>query len=202
MSSAPAARSVADQAWEVGIERHLGRDRTQRGLVPLDHGPLVEDALPAADLAPLVLVVQFEPLGRAGPGQQVHADVGGADGAVEVEEHGGVREIQVEPLHRGEVSRDPPPRRVRMSPRHADRERGLPMSSDDHVKTVQSVYEAFGRGDIPTVLDAVTDDVDWATEAGSTDAPWWGPHAGKRRGAPSSSSSSPRPWKWTSSRRW
>jgi hypothetical protein len=53
------------------------------------------------------------------------------------------------------------------------------MSSDDHVKTVQSVYEAFGRGDIPTVLDAVTDDVDWATEAGGTDAPWWGPHAGR-----------------------
>ena len=41
------------------------------------------------------------------------------------------------------------------------------MSSDDNVKTVQSVYEAFGRGDIPTVLDAVTDDVDWATEVGS-----------------------------------
>jgi hypothetical protein len=53
------------------------------------------------------------------------------------------------------------------------------MSSDDHVKTVQSVYEAFGRGDIPTVLDAATDDVDWATEAGGTDAPWWGPHAGR-----------------------
>ena len=39
------------------------------------------------------------------------------------------------------------------------------MSSDDNVKTVQSVYEAFGRGDIPTVLDALTDDVDWASEA-------------------------------------
>ncbi|HEX4529661.1 MAG TPA: nuclear transport factor 2 family protein [Acidimicrobiia bacterium] len=53
------------------------------------------------------------------------------------------------------------------------------MSGDDNVKTIQAVYEAFGRGDIPTVLDAVADDVDWASEADSTDAPWWGPRTGR-----------------------
>jgi len=53
------------------------------------------------------------------------------------------------------------------------------MSSDDNVKTIQSVYEAFGRGDIPTVLGALTDDVDWASEAASTEIPWWGIRHGK-----------------------
>ena len=56
--------------------------------------PLVEDALPAADLAVARTARRFAPLAGAGPGQQVHADVGGADGAVEVEEHRRVREIQ------------------------------------------------------------------------------------------------------------
>jgi uncharacterized protein len=31
----------------------------------------------------------------------------------------------------------------------------------DHVATVRSIYEAFGRGDIPAVLDALDDDVEW-----------------------------------------
>jgi uncharacterized protein len=53
------------------------------------------------------------------------------------------------------------------------------MSANDNVKTVQAVYEAFGRGDVAAILDAVTDDVDWASEASSTDAPWWGVRHGK-----------------------
>ncbi|MCI3949823.1 MAG: hypothetical protein K0R11_1757 [Acidimicrobiales bacterium] len=38
---------------------------------------------------------------------------------------------------------------------------------EDHVATVRSLYEAFGRGDVATVVDAVADDVDW--ESGSVD---------------------------------
>jgi uncharacterized protein len=38
---------------------------------------------------------------------------------------------------------------------------------EDHVATVRSLYEAFGRGDIPTIVDAVADDVEW--EAGAVD---------------------------------
>ena len=37
----------------------------------------------------------------------------------------------------------------------------------DHVATVRSLYEAFGRGDVATIIDAVADDVEW--EAGTTD---------------------------------
>jgi uncharacterized protein len=38
---------------------------------------------------------------------------------------------------------------------------------EDHVATVRSLYEAFGRGDIPTIVDALADDVEW--EAGAVD---------------------------------
>jgi ketosteroid isomerase-like protein len=38
---------------------------------------------------------------------------------------------------------------------------------EDHVATVASLYEAFGRGDIATIVDAVAEDVDW--EAGAVD---------------------------------
>ena len=41
------------------------------------------------------------------------------------------------------------------------------------------MYEAFGRGDVATILDAVTDDVDWAAEAAGTAAPWHGVRHGK-----------------------
>ena len=39
------------------------------------------------------------------------------------------------------------------------------MSADANIKTIAQVYEAFGRGDVAAILDAVTDDVDWASEA-------------------------------------
>ena len=48
------------------------------------------------------------------------------------------------------------------------------MSSDDNIKTIQSVYEAFQRGDVGAIVDAVADDVDWASEAAGSAAPWWG----------------------------
>ena len=38
---------------------------------------------------------------------------------------------------------------------------------EDHVATVRSLYEAFGRGDVPTIIDALADDVEW--EAGAVD---------------------------------
>jgi uncharacterized protein len=53
------------------------------------------------------------------------------------------------------------------------------MSTEDNVKTVNAVYEGFARGDIPAVIDLVADDVDWASEAASTDVPWWGVRHGK-----------------------
>jgi uncharacterized protein len=56
----------------------------------------------------------------------------------------------------------------------------LNMSSEANIKTIQQVYEAFARGDVPAMLEAVTDDVDWASETASTVAPWYGPHHGKQ----------------------
>lgn len=53
------------------------------------------------------------------------------------------------------------------------------MSADVKIKTIAGVYEAFGRGDVAAILDAVTDDVDWAAETTSTVAPWYGVRHGK-----------------------
>lgn len=53
------------------------------------------------------------------------------------------------------------------------------MGADDKIKTIQTIYEAFGRGDVATILDAVTDDVDWASDTSSTVAPWYGVKNGK-----------------------
>lgn len=53
------------------------------------------------------------------------------------------------------------------------------MSPDVKIKTIAAVYEAFGRGDVNAILDAVTDDVDWAAEAASAAAPWYGIRHGK-----------------------
>ena len=53
------------------------------------------------------------------------------------------------------------------------------MSADANIKTITQVYEAFGRGDVAAILDAVTDDVDWAAEAASSAAPWYGVRHGR-----------------------
>jgi uncharacterized protein len=51
--------------------------------------------------------------------------------------------------------------------------------TDPKIQTVQSVYEAFGRGDIDFILDQLTDDVDWASCPDSDIAPWHGVRRGK-----------------------
>ena len=53
------------------------------------------------------------------------------------------------------------------------------MSADDNIKTVKALYEAFGRGEVATILEALTDDIDWAGETSSTVAPWYGTRQGK-----------------------
>ena len=50
--------------------------------------------------------------------------------------------------------------------------------SDTKIAVVQAVYEAFGRGDVATILDNLTDDVDWSAEAIPV-APWHGACHGK-----------------------
>ncbi len=53
------------------------------------------------------------------------------------------------------------------------------MSADVKIKTIAQVYDAFGRGDVAAILDAVTDDVDWSAETTSAAAPWYGVRHGK-----------------------
>jgi uncharacterized protein len=53
------------------------------------------------------------------------------------------------------------------------------MSADANIKIIMEIYEAFGRGDVAAILDSVTDDVDWAAEAASSAAPWYGVRHGR-----------------------
>jgi uncharacterized protein len=53
------------------------------------------------------------------------------------------------------------------------------VSADVKIKTIAQVYDAFGRGDVAAILDAVTDDVDWSAETTSAAAPWYGVRHGK-----------------------
>ena|SRR6476646_3882285 len=43
-----------------------------------------------------------------------------------------------------------------------------------NVEAVQAIYEAFGKGDVDTILGMLADDVDWSAEAEGTRAPWYG----------------------------
>jgi ketosteroid isomerase-like protein len=52
--------------------------------------------------------------------------------------------------------------------------------SDANVKTIQTIYGAFGRGDIPTILASVTDDTEWTFNgAQPKTVPWHEPYRGK-----------------------
>jgi len=50
---------------------------------------------------------------------------------------------------------------------------------NDNVETVQKIYDAFSRADVVAILAVLTDDVDWASEASSLLAPWYGARHGK-----------------------
>jgi ketosteroid isomerase-like protein len=53
------------------------------------------------------------------------------------------------------------------------------MTAERNIATIKAMYEAFGRGDVDAILELVTDDVDWATDAAVASAPWHGPKHGK-----------------------
>jgi uncharacterized protein len=47
-----------------------------------------------------------------------------------------------------------------------------------HIDTVQKMYDAFGRGDVPAILEHLADDVQWEYGVTSTDVPWLQPRRG------------------------
>lgn len=51
--------------------------------------------------------------------------------------------------------------------------------TDPKIEAVQRVYAAVGTGDVDAILAELDDDVDWAAEASSTSAPWYGSYRGK-----------------------
>ena len=50
-----------------------------------------------------------------------------------------------------------------------------------HVDTVKKIYQAFGQGDIATILEQLADDVEWEYGINSTDVPWLQPRKGRAR---------------------
>ena len=53
------------------------------------------------------------------------------------------------------------------------------MSTEQNIETARQMYQAFGSGDVQAILDLVTSDVDWSTDAAIESAPWYGPRHGK-----------------------
>ena len=56
-----------------------------------------------------------------------------------------------------------------------------------NLATVQSIYEAFGKGDVPSILDVLADDVEWESwednSAVKAAVPWMIPRHGKAEAA-------------------
>jgi ketosteroid isomerase-like protein len=52
-----------------------------------------------------------------------------------------------------------------------------------NVATVQNIYDAFGKGDVPTILGHLSEDVMWEYGAGVSDVPWLQPRTGKEGAA-------------------
>ncbi|HEX4951784.1 MAG TPA: nuclear transport factor 2 family protein [Thermoanaerobaculia bacterium] len=49
----------------------------------------------------------------------------------------------------------------------------------NNVETVQAMYAAFGRGDVPGILAHLAEDVDWEYGGGSSDEPLLQPRKGR-----------------------
>ena len=54
------------------------------------------------------------------------------------------------------------------------------MAEQENVQLIQQVYEDFGRGDIPAILNILADDIDWHVP-GPTDIPTRGTRRGREQ---------------------
>jgi len=52
------------------------------------------------------------------------------------------------------------------------------MSTEANVRTIQGIYEAFGRGDVPAILDRLSEGVRWEAHLDPI-VPWGGDYSGK-----------------------
>jgi uncharacterized protein len=51
--------------------------------------------------------------------------------------------------------------------------------SEQNVQIIQRIYAAFGSGDVPAILERVTEDTEWGFAVGASDVPWHQPVKGK-----------------------
>jgi ketosteroid isomerase-like protein len=51
--------------------------------------------------------------------------------------------------------------------------------ADPKVEAIQRLYDAFFRQDMDAILDELADEIDWAAEASSSTAPWYGSYRTK-----------------------
>jgi len=49
----------------------------------------------------------------------------------------------------------------------------------NNLTTVQNIYAAFGRGDIPAILEHISDECEWEYGPGTNDVPWLQPRKGR-----------------------
>ena len=52
-----------------------------------------------------------------------------------------------------------------------------------NVATVQDIYDAFGKGDVPRILSHISEGVVWEYGAGASDVPWLQPRSGRKGAA-------------------
>jgi ketosteroid isomerase-like protein len=52
------------------------------------------------------------------------------------------------------------------------------MSTEENKRVVQTVFEMFGRGDVPGLLELITDDAEWAAP-GPESVPYFGERRGR-----------------------
>jgi ketosteroid isomerase-like protein len=78
----------------------------------------------------------------------------------------------------GRKFRDPIARTVRIA--FAPKQRRLTMAPGKKTAIVQKLYAAFQRGDLPTLLEHMTDTIDWGIDSQTpTPIPWYGVGTGK-----------------------
>lgn len=51
--------------------------------------------------------------------------------------------------------------------------------SESNIAVIQDIYAAFGRGDVPAILERVTPDTRWDYDVSDSDVPWHVPVVGR-----------------------
>lgn len=49
----------------------------------------------------------------------------------------------------------------------------------NNLTTIQNIYAAFGRGDVPAILEHIAEDCQWEYGTGENDVPWLQPRTGR-----------------------